>query len=64
MWVRIGDKYINLDNVMYTSEINSSLVTLCFINGERMDVRGSNETNKIYETMEYIRWKPKGGYEK
>lgn len=56
--LRLGDRYINLDNLIMTSNINSTTVALLFIGGEKFEVIGVENIQKLYETLEKFRIKP------
>jgi hypothetical protein len=57
--VRIGNRYINLDNLLYTSDLNSSNVILYFSDKE-LEITDSKEVQKLYHLFEYLRLKPGG----
>jgi hypothetical protein len=51
-WIKLDDRYINLDLVKYTSQINTSYFTLYFIDDTTIKVTGHDEIQKIYKFLE------------
>lgn len=54
-WVKIDDRYINLSLVKYTSQINSSYVTLYFNDKSDIKITGTENMQKIYEILEQLK---------
>ncbi len=62
MWIRLGDKYINMDNVLYTSDLNSSNVILYFSGDREIKITKTDEIQRFYNIMEMNIWKPRSGF--
>jgi hypothetical protein len=62
MIIRAGDRYVNLANIKYTSELNSSYITLYFNDSTDLKITGTKDIQRVYEVLEAVQFKPPGGF--
>jgi hypothetical protein len=52
-WIKLDDRYINLDLVKHTSQINTSYyLTLYFIDNTNIKITGHDDIQKLYKFLE------------
>ena len=59
MIIKLGERYLNLDNLNYTSDIRiGEFILLYFKDGDSVRVSSNEEIEKLKEVFEKIRWRP------